>query len=157
MKPREFVGRVIDLFEFDLTPLNAHARPQSFFSVMTAMGMAVKRGKHDDHRRLLDGYLFILEAQDALGHSIIRATMVPADGIDEEVGLGFERGIRASVCFTMLGGAEAIDIMNPTTEDDLYEGYQLPNRYREHGEELIGMIGYLTLKTSCKVKTKFKK
>lgn len=142
MRPKEFVARVLDLFEFDMGGFG-DIRPKTFSAAALAIGMGDSGGPDAVHVREIAGYKFHLETQGALGHTVIRATMIMEDCI-----------LGGAICFTF----QDYDTM-PARDDvpiheHIFESWQVPSHLKERTDDIMSMLTFLTLKTDYKIKHK---
>lgn len=141
MRPKEFVARVIDLFDFDLGPGTGwdDIRPSNFI----AAGLCINMGLQSNLREV-NSYMFQLECDECLGHTVIRATMM-AKG---------DR-LRGSICFTV----QDYDTMGTLSDDvplheHIHEAWDVSQGLRDRPDEIASMLTMLTLKTNYKIKNK---
>lgn len=141
MRPKEFVARVIDLFEFDMAGGGdwSSVRPVSFSGAALCIKMA-----STNSAREIGGYRFLLESEQLLGHTVIRATMVG----ENNCVLG------GAICFTF----QDYDTMpldeNTPEHEHIFESWQVPSTLRDRVDDIVSMITYLTLKTNYKIQHK---
>lgn len=140
MRPKEFVARVIDLFEFDLGEGGGWQalRPSNFSAAALCINM-----NNEANEREVSGYGFKLEAQECLGHTVVRATMTA-------VGMT----MHGSICFTY----HEYDTMPPNDDvplhEHIHESWDLSRDLRERPEDIASMLTFLTLKTDYRIKHK---
>lgn len=136
MTPLEFVARVADLFEFDLGGNFSRLRPTSLDGL--AHSIKGNRGRNFID---VDGYEFRLQMAEALGHTIIQASMTGEDFI------------RGRICYTI----QDYDI---ATEEDgasskhMLESWRLPVHLKCQSDKIASMLAFLVLKTDYKIKNK---
>jgi hypothetical protein len=149
MKPREFVARVIELFDINVDPIAVNS-PDSLG--MAYLQILQASGDDGDIRTKRDGFVFVLETGESCGHYIIRACMFPGNNLKVKTTGKPQSGIFASVCYTVQNfetfGKHESSI-------NIYENYQLPWKYEDQQTEMLDMLAYLTLKTHYKIKRKF--
>lgn len=147
MKPREFISRVIDLFEFDIGPNWPSARPDDLTTAQFQIELASKTPGFDDVRKVVNSYLFVLEAGNELGVCVLRASMVQVKDDRNPLNQPLCDGLRATIGF--IEGDCTPDF--PKTgqfEECVLEAWQLPNETQDRTNELIEMLAYLILKTN---------
>ena len=147
MKPREFVARVIELFDINIDPL-AVTSPDSLG--MAYLQILKASGDDGDIRMKRDGFVFVLETGESCGHYIIRACMFPGNNLKVKTTGKPPSGILASICYTI----QNFETFGRQT-DNIYENYQLPWKYEDQQTEMLDMLAYLTLKTHHTIKRKF--
>jgi hypothetical protein len=139
--PREFVSRVIDLHEFTLGEGWGNVVPHTFAQAAGCILMSPFRKVSTSK----GGYAFKLECDDALGHTVIRASMREEGGED----------VSGAICFTLQNNHFEPEIhLGSEDKDFLFETWQLSPRLREQSEYIISLLTYLTLKTNDKVRYK---
>lgn len=152
MRPREFIARVIDLFEFDLGPNWTKARPDDLLTAHLQIVAADKTPGFSDMRKIVNSYLFVLEAAAELGLCIIRASMIPSPFQTENsrpLNQPLIEGLRATICFI----ADDMPVANFPPDDGenanhMFETWHFPPKFDERLDELIEMVTYLILKTN---------
>jgi hypothetical protein len=141
MRPREFVSRIIDLFEFT-EPSGLTVKPETF----TSASWMIRANRPT--RKRVDSYVFTLLAEEALDHTIIKASM--GDGVHI---------LSGTICFTI----QEYDISSSSqwipSEDHFMESWQIPTFYSDDAtmQEIVTMLTILKLKTNHHIEMKTKK
>jgi hypothetical protein len=131
VKPQEFVSRVIDLFDFNMGSVGwDHVRPVSFASAALCIRLA-----DGDQVKVVNGYTFKLEGEEALGHVVIRATM-SNDACS----------IRGAVCFTFLSDENISTLI--TDSEKIFGTWQVTSIVNNQPDEVVSMLSFLALKTN---------
>ena len=138
MKPKEFVARVIDLFEFNMGDGWNDVQPKNFVGASLCISMGLV-----DKSRTINGYTFVLESQDCLGHTVIRATML--NGVDK---------LRGSICFTYQEYDTYPTMDDVPLHEHIHEAWDVCRPLRDKPEEIASMLTFLTLKTSYVIRHK---
>lgn len=136
MRPREFISRSIDLFDFEL---EGYPTPENLNSAGLIINLM------DGLSTTVNGHVFQLESRKCLGHIVLRATaMIP------ETKLKFG----ASVCFTLRYSdySNALE-HHDTDEQYIYETWQMPEHWTKTEEDqsilqLMEVLTFLKLKTN---------
>lgn len=154
MKPREFIVRIVDLFDFNLGPNWKNARPRDLTSAHLQISLGLKTPGFDDIRQIINSYLFVLESATDLGVCTIRASMVPVTaslGEIQPLNQPLLEGLRATLCFVADDASNVLNAEVATKDEQLFEFWHLPKEHEEKTEDILGMITYLTLKTNYRI------
>jgi hypothetical protein len=145
MRPREFVSRIIDLYEFQLGGSSgwANVRPKNYSAAALAIQMADTPNPLRHHHKTVNGYKFTLESEMALGHTVIRATMSQDD-----------ISVSGSICFTFQDCDSLPPEDNVSLHDHIFESWQVPPHLKNTVDLVVEMLTFLTLKTSYNIKQK---